>query len=328
MRPGTLLSGHRAPQRTTLQLRRDGNCLRGFFGATMARAASPSGRRQRLDPASLPGGFGRRPGYDRRPRRGSANVVRSCAHCGNKPPRLADRISAAGCSRSDPFATLTAPRSLLSSSRKSTGSQMVFPASRSDGGPLPPPTGERDDNDVVAAFLADRLRRGQYLKEVYRQDDVRAKRLLFGDGGQPCAPGPRRGRCSRKSAMLSAASTLSSTTRIRSGAPLVRSGASNESGVASPVSSLGSRTMNSLPHPSPWLCASISPPWSSTSRYARVSPIPSPPSMRSLVRSTCVNMSKTRVSMSFGIPMPSSLTRRSQFRFPPMPTPGCDRCIR
>jgi hypothetical protein len=26
--------------------------------------------------------------------------------------------------------------------------------------------------------------------------------------------------------------------------------------------------------------------------------------------------------------MPSSLTRRSQFRFPPMPTPGCDRCIR
>ena len=54
----------------------------------------------------------------------------------------------------------------------------------------------------------------------------------------------------------------------------------------------GRRTTNSLPCPSPALCASTDPPCISTSRFTSVKPMPSPPCDRSSARSTCVNMSK------------------------------------
>ena len=58
--------------------------------------------------------------------------------------------------------------------------------------------------------------------------------------------------------------------------------------------------MNSLPWPGPSLWASMVPPCSSTSRWTRVRPMPSPPCDRSSDRSTCVNRSKMRGSMLGG----------------------------
>ena len=56
----------------------------------------------------------------------------------------------------------------------------------------------------------------------------------------------------------------------------------------------GSRTLNSLPSPSPSLWTAMLPPWCDTRVHAIVRPIPSPPCERSSERSACMNRSKTR----------------------------------
>ena len=71
----------------------------------------------------------------------------------------------------------------------------------------------------------------------------------------------------------------------------------------------GRRTTNSLPLPSPSLCAVTVPPCISTSERTSVSPTPSPPSARSRVRRDCTNSSNTESSISRGMPAPSSRTR-------------------
>ena len=89
-------------------------------------------------------------------------------------------------------------------------------------------------------------------------------------------------------ARLSAASRLSSTTRMRrAAAGVAASGsAATRSGVGASGCS-GRRTTNSLPWPGPALRASTVPPCSSTSRFTSVRPMPRPPCERS---SDCVDL--------------------------------------
>ena len=70
----------------------------------------------------------------------------------------------------------------------------------------------------------------------------------------------------------------------------------------------GRVTVNSLPCPGPALCAVIVPPCSSTSPFTSDSPMPSPPSLRAAVPSTCANIWKIVGSASAGMPMPVSRT--------------------
>ena len=69
--------------------------------------------------------------------------------------------------------------------------------------------------------------------------------------------------------------------------------------------------MNSLPRPGPSLRASTEPPCSSTRLRTRLNPSPRPPSERSSERSACANRSKTRASISRGMPTPVSRTRKA-----------------
>ena len=66
--------------------------------------------------------------------------------------------------------------------------------------------------------------------------------------------------------------------------------------------------VNSLPAPGPGLPARTLPPCISTRCLTSVRPMPSPPCDRSSVRSTCVNISKIRGSISGGMPTPLSRT--------------------
>ena len=69
--------------------------------------------------------------------------------------------------------------------------------------------------------------------------------------------------------------------------------------------------MNWLPLPIPSLWALTVPPCISTRPFTRARPIPRPPAVRSMLRSTCENMSKMRGSDSRGMPMPESRTLRT-----------------
>ena len=75
------------------------------------------------------------------------------------------------------------------------------------------------------------------------------------------------------------------------------------------VSTSGRRTVKVLPSPRPGLSAVIVPPCSSSSRLTKARPMPSPPSERSRVRFTWVNISNTSPSISGGMPSPVSVTR-------------------
>ncbi len=111
--------------------------------------------------------------------------------------------------------------------------------------------------------------------------------------------------------MLSAASTLSSTTRMRR--PSVGSFcavAAGLPGAPSCATSLmhGSTMLNFAPFPGPSLVTSTRPWCSSTSRWTTVSPTPRPPRLRSSERSPCEKSSNTLGSSSRSMPMPLSRT--------------------
>src|SRR6187399_1502123 len=107
-------------------------------------------------------------------------------------------------------------------------------------------------------------------------------------------------------ARLSAASTLSSTTRMRTGNRRTGTGAAAAATAASAPARAGSRMANALPRPSPSLWADTCPWCSSTIFFTSVSPMPSPPRDRSSDRSACTNGSNTRVSTSGAMPAPLS----------------------
>ena len=109
--------------------------------------------------------------------------------------------------------------------------------------------------------------------------------------------------------MLSAASTLSSATRIRHFAALaVGAPPSSSRDCGEGIATAGRLTMNSAPVPGPPLRASTVPPCISTSRFTSVRPMPKPPWLFSSERSTCVNISKIDVSAFAGMPTPVSRT--------------------
>ena len=64
--------------------------------------------------------------------------------------------------------------------------------------------------------------------------------------------------------------------------------------------------MNSLPSPTPGLATPTRPPWSTTSRSTRASPIPYPSCVRPRAPSTRWNRSKSRGIWSAGMPVPVS----------------------
>ena len=81
-----------------------------------------------------------------------------------------------------------------------------------------------------------------------------------------------------------------------------------------------------LPRPGPSLAAATVPPCISTSPLTSASPIPSPPVLRSMLRSTWENMSKMWGSDSAGMPIPVSLHRHHHLAAPSARRPA--RCAR
>ena len=109
-------------------------------------------------------------------------------------------------------------------------------------------------------------------------------------------------------ARLSAASTLSSATRMRRGADAATAGSGGCSAAGCTDCGSGRCTTNSLPRPGPSLYASTLPPCIATMPRTSARPMPRPPSERSIELVTCENISNTRVSEAASRPMPSSLT--------------------
>ena len=117
---------------------------------------------------------------------------------------------------------------------------------------------------------------------------------------------PRDRRAPRIIATEFAASTLSSTTRIRLG---VNRGSAG-SGVRCVLASRsGRRTWNFAPPSGPSLDTVTCPPCISTNRFTTERPIPSPPCARSRVRSPCTKRSKMVDCKSGGMPTPLSRDR-------------------
>jgi len=105
-------------------------------------------------------------------------------------------------------------------------------------------------------------------------------------------------------AMLSAASSLSSTTSTRWGSA-TGSGAGVTTG---PDASRGRCRVNVEPLPGPSLWTSTAPPCISMNDRTNERPSPRPPRLRSRLRSACENGSKRRAIISGSTPMPSSAT--------------------
>ena len=111
---------------------------------------------------------------------------------------------------------------------------------------------------------------------------------------------------------MSAASRLSSTTRMRRASSLAigrvdgsRPGSPSRAGAAA----AGRRTVNVLPRSGPSLCAATVPPCSSVSVRTSDRPSPRPPCERSEPRGPCTNISNTCGSSAGSIPRPLSRTR-------------------
>jgi hypothetical protein len=110
-------------------------------------------------------------------------------------------------------------------------------------------------------------------------------------------------------ARLSRASALSSTIRIRGrGAARARRRLGGAAPDATGRSIAGRLTVKVAPWPRPALAARIVPSFISTSRRARVRPMPRPPRSRARLRSPWTNRSNTRPISSGGMPSPVSRT--------------------
>ena len=112
--------------------------------------------------------------------------------------------------------------------------------------------------------------------------------------GRRMQPSPRSPESCSSATSDSAASRLSSATRIFAGAR----GLTTSTGPCPPscralralITVAGNRTMNSLPRPRPSLRASTVPPWRLTRPFTRPSPMPRPPCVRSIAVLTCENI--------------------------------------
>ena len=98
---------------------------------------------------------------------------------------------------------------------------------------------------------------------------------------------------------ISRLSALSSTTTIVARSRSGRADSRARPAIRLPrgVGPAAARTTNSLPRPSPSLCAVTVPPCIATSERTSVRPTPSPPAARSSVRLDCTNRSNTESSM-------------------------------
>ena len=123
-----------------------------------------------------------------------------------------------------------------------------------------------------------------------------------------------------------AASSLSSTTRMRVGAgDDVGAIAAGGAGTAAAASTIGKVTVKREPRPMPSLSTAIVPPWSSTRFLAIARPRPRPPLARCSACSPWTKRSKMRGASSAVMPTPSSSTRRTALS-PSRPSSIAIRC--